>query len=63
MERFIVHYERASLRWLFTVVDPSGLLIMWLLRLSEFDFEIRDKNRNLNSQADDLSRLSTQMEP
>ena len=42
-EHFIVHTDRASLRWLMKVTDPSGRLIRWRLRLSEFDFEIKYK--------------------
>ncbi|CDF36773.1 unnamed protein product [Chondrus crispus] len=59
-EHFIVHTDHASLRWLMNVTDPSGRLIRWRLRLSEFDFEIKYKKGKANSQADALSRLLTQ---
>ncbi|CDF38384.1 unnamed protein product [Chondrus crispus] len=58
-EHFIVHTDHASLRWLMNVKDPSGRLIPWRLRLSEFDFEIKYKRGKANSQADALSRLRT----
>ncbi|CDF40830.1 unnamed protein product [Chondrus crispus] len=58
-EHFIVHTDHASLRWLMNVTDPSGRLIRWRLRLSEFDFEIKYKKGKANSQADALSRLRT----
>ncbi|CDF34164.1 unnamed protein product [Chondrus crispus] len=58
-EHFIVHTGHASLRWLMNVTDPSGRLIRWRLRLSEFDFEIKYKKGKANSQADALSRLRT----
>ena len=44
------------------VTDPSGRLIRWMLRLSEFDFEIKYKNGKANIQADALSRLLTEGE-
>ncbi|CDF35613.1 unnamed protein product [Chondrus crispus] len=58
-EHFIVHTDHASLRSLMNVTDPSGRLIRWRLRLSEFDFEIKYKKGKANSQADALSRLQT----
>ena len=44
------------------ISDPSGRLIRWRLRLSEFDFEIKYKKGKANSQADALSRLLTEGE-
>ena len=61
-EHFIVHTDHASLRWLINVTDPSGRLIRWRLRLSEFDFKIKYKIGKANSQADALSRLLTEGE-
>lgn len=58
-EDFIVHTDHASLRWLMNVSDPSGRLIRWRLRLSEFKFQIQYKKGICNSQADALSRLGT----
>ncbi|CDF36784.1 unnamed protein product [Chondrus crispus] len=58
-EHFVVHTDYASLRQLMNVTDPSGRLIRWRLRLSEFDFEIKYKKGKANSQADALSRLRT----
>ncbi|CDF36419.1 unnamed protein product [Chondrus crispus] len=58
-EHFIVHTDHASWRWLMNVTDPSGRLIRWRLRLSEFDFEIKYKKGKANNQADALSRLRT----
>ena len=61
-EHFIVHTDHASLRWLMNVTDPSGRLIRWRLRLSEFDFELKYKKGKANSQAEALSRLLTKEE-
>ena len=48
-EHFIVHTDHASLRWLMNVTDPSGRVIRWRLRLSEFETEIKYKKRKANS--------------
>ena len=44
------------------VTDPGGRLIRWRLRLSEFDFQIKYKKGNANSQTDAFSRLLTEGE-
>ena len=41
------------------ITDPSGRLLRWRLRLSEFDFSINYKKGSSNLQADALSRLRT----
>ncbi|CDF40678.1 unnamed protein product [Chondrus crispus] len=61
-EHFIVHTDHSSLRWLMNVTDSSGSLILWRLRLSEFDFEIKYKKGKVNTKADALSRLLTKGE-
>ena len=58
-ENFIVHTDHSSLRWLMNINDPSGRLMRWRLRLSEFDFEVQYKKGKANTQADALSRLQT----
>lgn len=42
------------------VSDPSGRLLCWRLRLSDFKFQIQYKKGICISQADALSRLGTQ---
>ena len=39
--------------------EPSGPLIRWKLRLSEFDLDIQYKKEYANTQADALSCLAT----
>ena len=56
---FVVHSDHSALRWLMEIVEPSGRLMRWRLRLSEFDFRIEYKKGTLNAQADALSRLRT----
>ena len=58
-ETFIVHSDQASLRWLMEITEPSGRLMRWRLRLSEFDFLVKYKKGLLNTQADALSRMPT----
>ena len=41
------------------IADPSGRLMRWRPRLSEFDFEIQYKKGKLNTHPDGLSRLMT----
>ena len=43
------------------IVDPSGRLVRWRLRLSEFDFDIEYKKGTANAPADTVSRLRTPM--
>ena len=58
-EKFILHTDHAALHWLLSITDPSGRLIQWCLRLSEFFFEVKFKNGKTNTQADELSCLIT----
>ena len=41
------------------ITEPSGRLMRWRLRLSEFHFVVKYKKGLLNTQADALSRLAT----
>ena len=59
MEHFTINTDHSSLRWLMSVSDPSGRLMRWRLRLSEFDYDVEYKKARLNKQADALSRLET----
>ena len=56
---FVVHSDHSALRWLLEIAEPSGRLMRWRLRLSEFDFRVEYKKGCLNTQADALSRLQT----
>ena len=58
-EKFIVNSDQASLRWLMEITEPSGRLMRWRLRISEFDFSVKYKKGTANTQADALSRLPT----
>lgn len=61
-ERYTVYIDYHSLHWLIIISEPSGRLIRWWLRLSEFDFDIQNKTVQANHQADALSRLTTRAE-
>jgi len=56
---FTAYTDHAPLRWLMSVEDPSGRLIRWRIRLSEYDFDVEYKKGKLNTQADALSRFLT----
>ena len=58
-EKFTVHTDHHSLRWLFNISEPSGRLTRWRLLLAEFDFDIAYKTGPSNVHADALSRLLT----
>lgn len=56
---FTVNTDHSALRWLMEICEPSGRLMRWRLRLSEFDFNIVHKKGLINTQADAMSRLTT----
>ncbi|CAN8065809.1 unnamed protein product [Agarophyton chilense] len=54
-----VFTDHASLRWLLSILEPSGGLMRWRLRLAEFGFDVQYGKGSCNTQADALSRLVT----
>ena len=58
-QKFVVRPDHDALRLLLTLSDPSGRLMRWRLRLSEFDFEIQYRPRSVHQVPDALSRLIT----
>ncbi|KAF5755478.1 putative nucleotidyltransferase, Ribonuclease H [Helianthus annuus] len=57
LSKTIVFTDHSALRFLFQKKDAKPRLIRWILLLSEFDIEIRDKRGAENVAADHLSRL------
>lgn len=56
--QFVVETDHQSLKWLMEAKSPPRL-VRWALQLSEYDFTIRHRKGNANSNADALSRLPT----
>ncbi|KAL1448543.1 hypothetical protein WDU94_003597, partial [Cyamophila willieti] len=54
--KFTVITDHASLRYWNNIKNPSSRLMRFVLRLSEFDFEVIHKAGKLNTAADALSR-------
>lgn len=61
-ERFTFHIDHEAFHSLLNINDASGLLICWLLRLAEFDFEVKYKKGNADIQVDALSCSNTMSE-
>lgn len=53
---FTVVTDHASLKWLSNLSSPSGRLARWLMRISQFKFEVVHRKGALNVVADALSR-------
>ena len=55
--KVIVYSDHVAIRYLMTKKEAKPRLIRWILILSEFDLEAKDKRGTENHVADHLSRL------
>lgn len=60
--RFTFNTDHSALRWLMSITEPSGRLMRWRLRLTQFDYEFSYKKGNLKAQGVALSHLGTRGE-
>ncbi len=58
-EQFDLYTDHNCIRWLMEIVDPSGRLMRWRLRLAEYTFDIHHKKGYLNTQADAVFGLAS----
>ncbi|XP_055687229.1 uncharacterized protein LOC129792342 [Lutzomyia longipalpis] len=54
--RFVVETDHSALQWLLRQKEARGRLARWILRLQEFDFEVRHRPGRENIVPDALSR-------
>ena len=59
LSKTIVYTDHAAIKYLFSKQDAKPRLIRWILLLTEFDIEIREKKGAENVAADHLSRLAS----
>lgn len=56
-KKFVIYTDHRPLAWLYSLKEPNSKLTRWRLRLEEYDFEIRYKKGQQNTNADALSRI------
>ena len=62
--QFVLETDHSNLVWLLASnVQRTGRLARWVLRLQEFDFQIRHRPGKANTNADALSRLNRSTQP
>nr|GFA69045.1 reverse transcriptase domain-containing protein [Tanacetum cinerariifolium] len=62
MNKCIVHTDHSTLKYLFAKKDAKARLLLWVLLLPEFDFDVLDTKGAENLAADHLSRLENPYE-
>ena len=60
--QFTIRTDHEPLKWLLNLMDASGRLARWRLRLAEYDFNVEYRPGRVNNLADGMSRLPTEGE-
>ena len=55
-QKFILHTDRLSLKWLMSISNPSGRLGRWSLLVQQYDFDIQHRPGIVHGNAAALSR-------
>ena len=56
--KFRIYTDASSLKYLYNLKNPKGIMARWLLELQTYDFEVIHKPGKLNGNADKLSRCN-----
>ena len=61
--RFLLRTDHQSLKWLYSMEEPRGMVARWLNVLSDYDFTIVHRPGKKHGNADALSRAPVGREP
>jgi hypothetical protein len=55
--KFTIVTDYHPLTWIFSVKDPSSILLRWWFKLEEYEYEVIYKRVLNNKNADEFSRI------
>mmetsp|Transcript_8488 Transcript_8488/g.11210 ORF Transcript_8488/g.11210 Transcript_8488/m.11210 type:complete len:116 (+) Transcript_8488:299-646(+) len=60
-KRFVLETDHSPLRQLLTTKDPSGRIARWVLKLQEYDIEVKYRPGVIHQNADYMSREAAKL--